>query len=71
MLMSAFAKKKKNFGCVILNFLETVHLIRSDGNERRVAIVQTIENEREHQLSSGFPRQEMANRAYSSDFKTH
>ena len=43
MLMSAFAKNY--FCCVILNILETVHLISSNVNEQRVAIVQTTENE--------------------------
>ena len=65
--MSAFAKNK--FCCMILNFLKTVHLISGDVNEQRVAIVQTTENEGTHQLNSGFPRQEMANRATSSDLK--
>ena len=53
--------KKNNFGCMILNFLETVHWIRDDVNKRRVAIVWATENERTHQLSSGFPCQEMVN----------
>ena len=64
-LMSTFAKN--DFCCMVLIFGEIVHLIRSDVNEQRVAIIQTIENEGTHQLNSGFPRQEMANRANSSD----
>ena len=52
MLMSALAKN--DFCCMILNFLETVHLMSGDVNEQRVAIVQTTENERTLQLSSGF-----------------
>ena len=67
MFMSVFAKN--DFCCMILNFLETVHLIRSGLNQQRVAVVQTTRNERRHQLSSGFPRQEMANRANCSDLK--
>ena len=50
-------------------YLGTVHLIRSDVNELRVAVVQTTQNERTHQLSSDFPRQEMVNRANPSDLK--
>ena len=57
MLMSAFAKD--DFCCMIFNFLETVHLISGDVNELRLAIVQTTDNERTHQLSSVFPRHEM------------
>ena len=67
MLISAFAKN--DFCCMILNFLETIHLISGDVNEQRVAIVQTTESERAHQLNSSFPSQEMANRANSSDLK--
>ena len=44
-------------------------MISGDVNEQKIAIVQTIENEGTHQLNSGFPRQEMANRATSSDLK--
>ena len=58
MLMFAFAKN--DFGCMILNFLETIHLISGDVNEQRVAIVQTTKNERTHQMNSGFPRQELS-----------
>ena len=66
MLMSASAKN--DFCCIILIFLfcfvvETVHLTRSDVNEQRVV---TSENERTHQLSSGFPRHEVAIKANSS-----
>ena len=50
-------------------FFETVHLIRSDVSEQSVAIVQTTSNLRTHQMSSSFPRQEIANRANSSDLK--
>ena len=67
MLMSAFAKI--DFCCMILNFLEAVYLILGDVNEQRVATVQTTEEEETHQLHSGSPRQEMANRAKSSDLK--
>ena len=44
-------------------------MIRTDVNGERVAIVQTTDNEGAVQLNSGFPRQEMANRANSSDLK--
>ena len=36
MLMFAFAKN--DFGCMIFNFLNAVHLIRSDVNEQKVAM---------------------------------
>ena len=65
MLMSGFAKN--DFGCMILNFLDMVRLIRGDVNEQRLTIVQITENDRTHQLSCCLNRQEMANRANSSD----
>ena len=67
MLMFAFAKN--DIGCMILNFLKAVHLIRSDVNELRVAIVQMTENAGTHQLNSGFPHEEMVSRANSFDLK--
>ena len=55
MLVSAPAKN--NLRCMVLNFLQPVHLITVDVNEQRVAVVQP-ENERTHKLSSGFRRQQ-------------
>ena len=67
MLMSALAKN--NFRCMVLNFLQPVHLITVDVNEQRVAVVQPTDNTRMHKLSSGFRRQEMAGGAKSSDLE--
>ena len=67
MLMSALAKN--NLSCVVLNFLQPVHLVTVDVSEQRVTTVQLTENERTHKLSSGFRRQEMADRANSSDLE--
>ena len=67
MLMSALAKN--NLRCVVLNFLQPVHLITVDVSEQRVTTVQPTENKRTHKLSSGFRRQEMADRANSSDLE--
>ena len=72
MFMSAFARKQQQqqqltFAAWFI--FKTAHLISDNVNEQRFAIVQTTENERAHQLSSGFLRQEMANRATSYDLK--
>ena len=67
MHMSALAKN--NLRCMALNFLQPVHLIPFDVNEQRVAVVQLTENKRTHRLSSGLRRQEMADRANSSDLE--
>ena len=45
MLMSALAKN--NLRCMVLNFLQPVHLITIDVNEQRAAVVQPTEN-KEH-----------------------
>ena len=55
--ISVFAKN--NIRCVVLNFLQPVHLIAVDVNEQRGAVVQPIENKRTHQMSSDFCCQEM------------
>ena len=68
MLMSALAKN--NFRCMVLNFLQPVHLITVDVNEQRVAVVQPTKNKRTHQLRRGPRRQGMADRANSSDLET-
>ena len=47
--MSAFAKK--NFRCLVVNFLQPVHLITVAANEQRLAVVQPIENKRIHQIN--------------------
>ena len=60
---------KKNLAEWFWFFLETVHLIRGDVDEQNVAIVQATANEKTHQQSSGFPRQEIANRANFPDHK--
>ena len=51
---------KNNSRCVVLNFLQPVHLITVDVNEQGVAVVQPTENKGTHQLSSGFRHQEIA-----------
>ena len=43
MLMSALQKNNK-LCCLVLNFLQPVHLITADVNEQRVAIVQLTEH---------------------------
>ena len=40
-----------------------------DVNEQRIAVVQPNKDKRTHQLSSGFRRLEMADRANSSDLE--
>ena len=67
MFMSALAKN--NFRCVALSVFQPVHLITVDVNEQRVVVVQPTKNKRTHKLSSGFRRQEMADRANSSDLE--
>ena len=65
MLMSALAKN--NLSCLVLNFLQSVHLITVDVSEQRFAVVQPTENKRIHKPSNGFRRQEIADRTNSSD----
>ena len=55
---------------MILNFLQPVYLITVDVNEQRLAVVQPTENKRTHQMSNGFRRQGMAERANYFDLET-
>ena len=48
------AVEKNNICCMVLNFLQPVHLITVNVNEQRVAVVQPTENKTTHQLSNGF-----------------
>ena len=57
--------------CVVLNFLQPVHLITVDVNEQGVAVVQPTENKRTHQLSSGFHHQEIAHCPVSAYITSH
>ena len=65
------ALAKNDISCVALNVFQPVHLITVDVNEQKVAVVQPTENKRTNQLSSGFRRQEMADRANSSDLEMY
>ena len=60
---------KSNLRCIVWKILQPVHLITVDDNEQRTEIVQPPKNKRKHQLSSGFRRQEMADRTNSSDLE--
>ena len=68
MLMSALAKN--NLSCLVLNFLQRVHLITVDVSEQRFAVVQPTENKSIHKLSNGLRCQEIADRTNSSDLDT-
>ena len=65
------ALAKNDISCVALNVFQPVHLITVDVNEQKVAVVQPTENKRTNQLSSGFRRQEIADRANSSDLEMY